>query len=265
MKAITLITGASAGIGAELARVFAAHGHELVLVARRQDRLEALADEIAATGKPRPVVLAVDLEQRDAANKIRGQLLLLELEPEIVVNNAGFGLVGSATALSRDEQLGMIDLNVRVLTELSLIFAESLIRHRGGILNVASVAAFLPGPSMAVYYATKAFVLSFTEALHQELAGRGVRVTALCPGPVVTEFQARSGMRIDPAMRLILVPPDRVARRGYEGLMRGKRVVIAGLGNKIAVLLLRFIPHVLLLRMVDQRKRDRPNSSQQSG
>ena len=265
MKAITLITGASAGIGAELARVFAAHGHELVLVARRQDCLEALADAIEATGKPRPVVLPADLEQRDAAIKIRGQLLLLELEPEIVVNNAGFGLVGSATALSRDEQLGMIDLNVRVLTELSLIFAESLIRHRGGILNVASVAAFLPGPSMAVYYATKAFVLSFTEALHRELAGRGVRVTALCPGPVVTEFQARSGMRIDPAMRLILVPPDRVARIGYEGLMRGKRVVIAGLGNKIAVLLLRFIPHVLLLRMVDQRKRDRPNGSQQSG
>jgi uncharacterized protein len=265
MKAITLITGASAGIGAELARVFAAHGHELVLVARRQDRLEVLADEIAATGKPRPVVLPADLEQRDAAIKIRGQLLLLELEPEIVVNNAGFGLVGSATALSRDEQLGMIDLNVRVLTELSLIFAESLIRHRGGILNVASVAAFLPGPSMAVYYATKAFVLSFTEALHQELAGRGVRVTALCPGPVVTEFQARSGMRIDRAMRLILVPPDRVAQIGYEGLLRGKRVVIAGLGNKIAVLLLRFVPHVLLLRMVDQRKRDRPNSSKQSG
>jgi uncharacterized protein len=256
MKAITLITGASAGIGAELARVFAAHGHELVLVARRQDRLEALADEIAATGKPRPVVLPVDLEQRDAVVKIRGQLLLLELEPAFVVNNAGFGLVGTATALSRDEQLGMIDLNVRALTELSLIFADGLAKHRGGILNVASVAAFLPGPSMAVYYATKAFVLSFSEALHQEFASRGVRVTALCPGPVVTEFQERSGMRIDRAMQLILVPPDRVAQIGYDGLMRGKRVVVAGLGNKIAVLLLRFIPRALLLRMVDQRKRD---------
>jgi uncharacterized protein len=265
MKPITLITGASAGIGAELAREFAAHGHELVLVARRQDRLEALADEIAATGKPRPVVLPADLEQRDAAINIRGQLLLLELEPEIVVNNAGFGLVGSATALSRDEQLGMIDLNVRVLTELSLIFADSLIRYRGGVLNVASVAAFLPGPSMAVYYATKAFVLSFSEALHRELADRGVRVTALCPGPVVTEFQARSGMSIDPAMRLILVPPDRVAQIGYHGLMRGKRVVVAGLGNKIAVLLLRFVPHALLLRIVDQRKRDTVGSSQQAG
>jgi short-subunit dehydrogenase len=265
MKAITLITGASAGIGAELARVFAAHGHELVLVARRQDRLEALADEIAATGKPRPAVLAVDLEQRDAAINIRGQLLSLELEPEIVVNNAGFGLVGSTTVLSRDEQLAMIDLNVRVLTELSLIFSESLARHRGGILNVASIAAFLPGPSMAVYYATKAFVLSFTEALHQELADSGVRVTALCPGPVITEFQVRSGMRIDSAMRLILISPDRVAQMGYDGLRRGKRVVVAGLGNKIAVLLLRFVPHVLLLRIVDQRKRDTPSSPQQAG
>jgi hypothetical protein len=108
---------------------------------------------------------------------------------------------------------------------------------------------------MAVYYATKAFVLSFSEALHRELADRGVRVTALCPGPVLTEFQARSGMRIDPAMRLILVPPDRVAQIGYEGLMRGKRVVVAGLGNRIAVTLLRFVPHALLLRIVDQRKR----------
>jgi uncharacterized protein len=264
MKAVTLITGASAGIGADLARVFAAHGHELVLVARRQDRLEALADEIAASGRARPVVLAADLEQRDAAVKIRGQLLLLELEPAFVVNNAGFGLVGSATALSRDEQLGMIDLNVRALTELSLIFVESLARHRGGILNVASIAAFLPGPSMAVYYATKAFVLSFSEALHQELADRGVRVTALCPGPVITEFQARSGMRINRAMSLVLVPPDRVAQIGYDGLMRGKRVVVAGLGNKIAAILLRFVPHALLLRLVDQRKRDKESGAPRS-
>src|SRR5580704_9639291 len=129
MKAITLITGASDGIGAELARVFAANNHELVLVARRQDRLEALADEIAATGKPRPLVLVVDLEQRDAVKQIREQLSLQNLEPEIVVNNAGFGLSGSAAVLSRDEQLAMIDLNVRALTELSLAFVDSLERH----------------------------------------------------------------------------------------------------------------------------------------
>ena len=253
MKPITLITGASAGIGADLARVFAAHGHELVLVARRQDRLEALADEIAAAGRPRPVVIAADLEQRDAVARIRGQLLQLDLEPEIVVNNAGFGLVGPAASLSRDEQLGMIDLNVRALTELSLTFVDSLARHRGGVLNVASIAAFLPGPYMAVYYASKAFVLSFSEALHRELSSRGIRVTALCPGPVPTEFQARSGMRTSRSMNPIMLPPDRVAQIGYRGFMRGKRVVVAGLGNKIVVLLLRLIPNALLLRAVDMR------------
>jgi short-subunit dehydrogenase len=253
MKPVTLITGASSGIGTELARVFAAHGHELVLVARRADRLNALADDIAKAGRPRPQVLASDLEQRDAVAKIAAQLQLLELEPNFVVNNAGFGLMGDAAALDRDEQLGMIDLNVRALTELSLAFVDSLQRHHGGILNVASIAAFLPGPGMAVYYATKAYVLSFSEALHRELADRGIRVTALCPGPVPTEFQARSGMTLPSAARIIELPPDRVAQIGYDAFMRGRRVVIAGLGNRIAVSLMRFVPHALLIRAVDQR------------
>ena len=172
------------------------NGHELVLVARREDRLNALADEIAKAGRPRPVVLTSDLEQRDAAGKIAAELTSRGLEPQFVVNNAGFGLTGEAAKLDRNEQLAMIDLNVRTLTELSLTFVDSLARHRGGLLNVASVAAFLPGPGMAVYYATKAYVLSFTEALHQEWAGRGIRVSALCPGPVPTEFQARASMEL---------------------------------------------------------------------
>jgi short-subunit dehydrogenase len=179
MRPVTLITGASAGIGTELARVFAAHRHELVLVARRQDRLQALADEIVASGRPQPTVVALDLARRDAVALLTAELQSRDFEPRFVVNNAGFGLTGDAASLSRDEQLGMIDLNVRVLTELSLSFVDSLGRHRGGILNVASIAAFLPGPGMAVYYASKAFVLSFSEALHRELAGRGIRVTAL--------------------------------------------------------------------------------------
>ncbi len=253
MKPVTLITGASAGIGAELARVFAAHGHALVLVARRQDRLEALAEEIAAAGQPRPVVLAADLEQRDAVARIREQLTAGGLEPDIVVNNAGFGLSGAAAELSRDEQLAMIDLNVRALTDFSLAFIDSVARHRGGILNVASIAGFLPGPGMAVYYATKAYVLSFSEALHRELAGRGVRVTALCPGPVVTEFQTRSGMRIEGIPGFILLPARRVAWIGYRGLMRGKRVVVAGIGNKVIVWLFRLLPNALLMAAVDQR------------
>jgi len=254
MTPIALITGASAGIGAELARVFAANGHELVLVARREDRLTALADEIAASGRPRPTVLTSDLEKRDAVAALAAALSSRGLEPAIVVNNAGFGLSGAAVALDRNEQLGMIDLNVRALAELSLTFVDSLERHRGGILNVASIAAFLPGPGMAVYYASKAFVLSFSEALHQELSGRGIKVTALCPGPVATEFQARSGMRLPAIARIFEIPAKDVAEIGYRGLMRGKRVVIAGLANKIAVMLLRLIPNTLLLASLQNRQ-----------
>jgi len=253
MKPIVLITGASSGIGLELARVFAAHGHELVLVARRQDRLDALAAEIAASGRPRPTVLTANLERREGASAIAAELASRGLEPAFVVNNAGFGLSGAAGTLSRDEQLAMIDLNVRALTELSLMFVDSLARHRGGILNVASIAAFVPGPGMAVYYATKAYVLSFTEALHRELSAQGVRVTALCPGPVQTEFQARSNMQLPASARSLELPADLVAQIGYDGLMRGKRVVIAGLGNKVAVSFLRFVPNALLLRLVEQR------------
>ena len=253
MKPVALITGASAGIGEELARVFAAQGHELVLVARRQDRLAALADEIAAAGRPRPTVLALDLERRDAVATLATELSARELEPAYVVNNAGFGLSGPAAKLRRDEQLAMIDLNVRALTELSLSFVDSLARHRGGILNVASIAAFLPGPGMAVYYASKAYVLSFSEALHRELAPRGIKVSALCPGPVETEFQARSGMVLPSAAKIFELPARRVAQIGYDGLMRGRRVVIAGIGNSIAVALMRFVPNALLMAAVDRR------------
>jgi uncharacterized protein len=256
MKPVALITGASAGIGVELARVFAAHGHELVLVARRQERLTALAEEIATSGRPRPTVLALDLERRDAGAALAGELSAHGLEPAYVVNNAGFGLCGRAAKLSRDEQLAMIDLNIRVLTELSLAFVDSLERHRGGILNVASVAGFLPGPGMAVYYASKAYVLSFSEALHHELAGRGIKVTALCPGPVATEFQARSGMRLPTAAKAIELPAGRVAQIGYDALMRGQRVAIAGAGNRLAVFLMRFLPHALLMAAVDRRRGD---------
>jgi short-subunit dehydrogenase len=255
MTPVVLITGASSGIGAALARVFAAHGHELVLVARRQDRLNALADEIAAAGRSRPTALTVDLERRDAASVIAAELSAKAMEPAVVVNNAGFGLSGAAAAVSRDEQLAMVDVNVRALTELSLMFVDSLTRHRGGILNVASLAAFLPGPGMAVYYASKAYVLSFSEALHRELSDRGVRVTTLCPGPVPTEFQARSGMQLNPAARALELSAERVAQIGYDAFMRGKRVVVAGINNRIAVSLMRLVPNGLLLRLVDQRPR----------
>jgi short-subunit dehydrogenase len=253
MTPVTLITGASAGIGVELARVFAKNGDTLVLVARREESLTALADEIAVSGAPRPIVLAADLERRDAVASLAIELASRQLEPANVVNNAGFGLCGPAAALNRDEQLAMIDLNVRALTELSLTFTDSLARHRGGILNVASIAGFLPGPGMAVYYATKAYVLSFSEALHHELAGRGIRVTALCPGPVQTEFQMRSGMTLPAVAKLFELPAARVAQIGHDALKRGKRVAISGIANQLAVSLMHFVPNGLLMAAVEQR------------
>jgi uncharacterized protein len=257
MRPVTLITGASSGIGADLARVFAAHGHELVLIARREPELAALADEIAAAGGPRPTVLALDLGRRDAVARIAAELAAHELEPANVVNNAGFGLAGAAASLDRDQQLAMIDLNIRALTELSLAFTDSLAAHRGGILNVASVAGFLPGPYMAVYYASKAYVLSFSEALHRELKPRGVRVTALCPGPVATGFQTRAGIRAGRSGEgsPLALPARRVAEIGYAGFIRGKRVVIAGIGNRIAMFFVRLVPHALLLGIVADRMR----------
>ena len=167
---VTLITGASAGIGTELARVFASNGHRLALVARRADRLSTLANEIVASGGAAPIIIPCDLEQPDAGDKIAAALTAEGMEVEFVVNNAGFGLFGEAIELDRAGQLGIIAVNIRTMTDLSLRFADSLIRNRGGILNVGSIAGFLPGPGMAVYYASKAYVLSFSEALRRELA-----------------------------------------------------------------------------------------------
>jgi uncharacterized protein len=244
---VTLITGASSGIGTELARVFASNGHRVVLVARRADRLATLAREITASGAAAPIVIACDLEQPDAGDKIAAALAAEGVEVEFVVNNAGFGLFGHAIELDRAEQLGIIAVNIRALTDLSLRFSESLIRHRGGVLNVASVAGFLPGPGMAVYYASKAYVLSFSEALRAELAPRGVRVTALCPGPVPSEFQARAGFEPGFDSKILNVSPSDVAKAGYRGLMANKRAVLPGLGIKLVPVLLRLFPRGFVL------------------
>jgi short-subunit dehydrogenase len=261
MTGVAVITGASAGIGAELARVFARHGHSVVLVARREQRLRELAAEIAATGRAEPVVLPLDLAQPDAAGRLASALAAGGLEPEYVVNNAGYGLVGHAATLDRDEQLAMIDLNVRALTDLSLAFVEALARRRGGIPNVASVAGFLPGPQSAVYYASKAYVLSFSEALHDELKNRGVRVTCVCPGPVATEFQARAGLPDDEASWPIAVPAARVAEIGYRGLMAGRRLVIPGLLNQVIAFMPRIAPRNILLGSLDRRQSRRLSKS----
>ena len=247
---VTLITGASAGIGTELARVFASNGHRVALVARRADRLKTLSGEITAAGGAMPIVISCDLEQPDAGDKIAAALTAEGVEVEFVVNNAGFGLFGNAIEMDRVEQLGIIALNIRAVTDLSLRFSEQLIRHRGGILNVGSIAGFLPGPGMAVYYASKAYVLSFSEALRRELAPRGVRVTVLCPGPVPSEFQARAGFEPGFDSAVLNVSASDVAQAGYRGLMANKRAVLPGLGIKIVPFLLRLFPRGFILGAV---------------
>ncbi len=247
---VALITGASAGIGTELARIFAANGHRVALVARREDRLTQLAAEIAASGAAAPIVIACDLTQPDACDCIEAALTAAGVEVEYVVNNAGFGLFGYAVKRDRAEQLNMITVNIRALTDLSLRFSDQLIRNRGGILNLGSIAGFLPGPGMAVYYASKAYVLSFSEALRAELGPHGVRVTVVCPCPVPSEFQARAGFAPGFDSMVLNVSPADVARQGYQGLMANKRAVLPGLGIKMVPFMLRFFPRSFILAAV---------------
>lgn len=252
VQPVCLITGASSGIGTALAWQFARSGHALVLAARRADRLHALADEVAAQGLTRPITIAADLAAPESVGRLVEDLNARGLEPAFVVNNAGFGLIGDAANLDRARQLAMIDLNVRALTDLSLRWLDPICRHRGGILNVASVAGFLPGPGMAVYHATKAYVLAFTEALHEELRADGVKVCALCPGPVETEFFGRAGVD-DPGFPVAFIrSAERVAREGYEGLMAGHRVVVPGKPNRIVTLAARVLPRRLMLALAER-------------
>ena len=247
---VTLITGASAGIGTELARVFAAKGHRLALVARRADRLAVLASEISASGGAVPIVIPCDLQQPDSGDKIAEVLAAEDVEVEYVVNNAGFGVFGYAIKRDRADQLNIIAVNIRALTDLSLRFSDSLIRNRGGILNIGSIAGFLPGPGMAVYYASKAYVLSFTEALRQEFAPHGVRVTVVCPGPVPSEFQDRAGFEPGFDSAVLNVAPADVARQAYDGLMANKRAVLPGVLIKFVPFLLRLFPRSFILAAV---------------
>jgi hypothetical protein len=243
---VCLVTGASSGIGAALARTFARHGHALVLTARREAPLEQLADEVAAAGHTRPRVIAADLATAEGIAMLSGELTERGLEPSYLVNNAGFGAFGAAAEIPLADQLKLIDLDVRALTDLTLRFADSVTRHRGGILNVASIAGFLPGPGLATYHAAKAYVISFTEALHQELGTEGVKVCALCPGPVETDFFDRAGIPSGYFPAFLLRSPERVARAGYEGLMTGHRVVVPGKPNRVITLLPRLLPRGLV-------------------
>lgn len=252
MRPVTLITGASAGLGAEFARQCAARGEALALLARRLDRLEALK----ATLGGEVHIFAADLSLPGAAASLVAQMTAEGLEVTSLINNAGFGLAGGFETQPLEKQSEMIDLNVRALAGLTrAVLPAMLARGSGSILNVASTAAFQAGPNMAVYYATKAFVLSFTEALHEEYRTRGIKVTALCPGPVATEFFEVAGVTSNTFQRMA-ADPVAVVRAGLKGLARNKAIVIPGFGNAVGAQANRLLPRAAVRRLVARIKLD---------
>jgi short-subunit dehydrogenase len=247
---IALVTGASAGLGVEFARQLSARGHRLVLAARRKDRLEALAKEL---GNARAV--AIDLGKTGSAAKLVADVAAAGEEIDVLVNNAGFGLAGRFAELDARRQREMIDLNIGTLVDLCRLVAPHMAaRKSGAILNVASTAAFQPGPGVAVYFATKAFVLSFTEALHEELKPHGVKVSALCPGPTRTEFGAVAGFAASGAFERLGMDAAPVVRAGLDGLERNHAVIVPGVVNKIGAASTRFVPRTLLRKIAGSIK-----------
>jgi hypothetical protein len=257
-RRVTLITGASGGIGADLARVFARRGHDLALVARSADKLHLLADEIESSSGRRPLILTFDLTKPDAAERIAADLDAARASPEILVNNAGFGLIGDVMELDRDEQLRIIDLNVRSLVDITSRLLPQIRASRGKILNVASIAGFFPGgPGMTIYYASKAFVLSFSRGLAQELRNDGVTVSALCPGATPTGFQERAGFGPHILRGVPMTKSIEVAEAGYRGLMAGKREIIPGWFNKLGAAVLPFAPKDVILMLISRVQQKR--------
>jgi len=238
----TLITGASAGIGAALAREFACHGHDLVLVARREERLDALADDLERHGVTAHVV-AMDLAADGAPARLWAELDERGITVDTLVNNVGIGTHGPFAESDRERERTQLRLNVSVLIELSRHFLDD--RETGALLNVGSVAGFTPGPYMAGYYASKAYVNSFTQALAAEHHDSEIDVTVLCPGPTETEFQDRAGMGDSAVGRYLFYTPEQVARAGYRGLQAGETVVIPGRAMTVLATLLRFVPFSL--------------------
>jgi uncharacterized protein len=242
-----LITGASFGIGLELARIFAREGHNLVLVARSGDRLRQLAAELEKNSGARSLILAADLTEPAAPAYILDQTTRAGISVDFLVNNAGFGQYGFFAENDLDECLRQIQLNMTTLTHLTRLYLPEMIdRKFGYIMNVASTAAFQPGPLMAVYFATKAHVLHFSEALANELAGTGVTVTCLCPGPTATEFHKRANATAMNLLQFGTMDARTVAEDGYRALMEGKPVIISGLKNWLIAQSVRFSPRRLV-------------------
>ncbi len=249
-RPLALVTGASSGIGLELARVLAAHGHDLLLVARRANLLQKMAQELELTYGGRAEVLTLDLSQPGAAERVVAELQARGRTVDVLVNNAGFSQHGLVAELPLDRLQAIVQVNVLALMDLTrLILPGMLTRKQGRVMNVASVVSFTPAPYAAVYAATKAFVLSFSEALAEELRDTGITVTALCPGTTATEFATTSGMTDTLAFRSGSMPAKTVAEIGYQGMMRGKTIVIPGWMNRLTVFSLRLSPRSLVAKI----------------
>ena len=245
-----LITGASSGIGAELARLFAGIGDHLVLTARRGDRLQALAGDLAAKHGVRVEAITADLSKPEAPKELLIEAGRRGLIVDVLVNTAGFGLRGRFAKLPYNRQLEMVQVNVTAPTALAaLLLPGMLARKRGGILNVASLAAYQAGPNMAVYYASKAYLLSFSEALFEEAKPHGVTVTALCPGPVPTEFASVADLQGTRLFKIGAVGAEEVARAGFAGFQRGRAVVIPGGAPKLGAVVAKVSPRALTRKL----------------
>lgn len=246
-----LVTGGSGGIGLELAKVLARNGFDLVLVARKRDTLEAAAGQLEGKFDVRAHVFAADLRRREAPQEIFDFLQNENIPIEVLVNNAGFGLGGEFSETELQRELEMIQVNIAALTHLTKLFLAPMIKRRSGrVLNVASTAAFQPGPLMAVYYATKAYVLSFSEALSEELRNSGLTVTALCPGPTHTDFADTAEMTTSRLFNTFgIADAADVAKYGFDAMMSGKRLAIPGIKNKILAQANRLAPRALSARI----------------
>ncbi|MCH7518461.1 MAG: SDR family oxidoreductase [Candidatus Dadabacteria bacterium] len=249
-KETVLITGASSGIGMGLAKLFAADGSDLVLVARREDRLNKLAEELKSEHGIEVHVLPKDLSKKTSPKEIFNHLKKEKIEIDVLVNNAGFGSRGMVSELDTDLQVDMVQVNAAALTHLTSLFLPGIIeRGQGGILNVGSLAGFQPGPNLAVYFATKAYVLSFTEALAEEISNPNIKISCFAPGPVKTEFGEKSDLENSLLFKVSLMDLEPAVKAGYEGFRKGKTIVIPGLKQQIVPFLNRFTPRLIVRKI----------------
>lgn len=241
-RSCVLITGATAGIGYELAKLYAKDENNLILLARDEERLKEVKDELEFYNI-KVYTIALDLSEDNSCEKVLDFVNKKNLSVDILINNAGMGSFGYLSEIEVEKELKLIDVNIRALTELTKMFLPSMIEHgEGAIMNVASTAAFCAGPKMATYYASKSYVLNFTEALYEELKGSEIKVSCLCPGPVKTNFQEKSGIRKSEAAKKALMTPKEVAEIAYRDFKKGKLIIIPGFKNKLIIRINKLIP-----------------------